>query len=178
MCSKSLLSVVEVYFKLMKGKAPRKHSLHEKTAASVLLKLFIGSNEWCHTTDAPSAWVELHKTLFQYYRCACSKGLFPCCRRKYYRCACSKGLFACCRRQYYRCACSKGLFPCCRRVRPGRRRLKTAHGRPKQWRTRETPSLNSVMRQGHSPILSFVTTFKLESIKPRLDLICIFNLQI
>ena len=30
----------------MKGKALRKHSLHEKTAASVLLKLFI-------TTDAP-----------------------------------------------------------------------------------------------------------------------------
>jgi len=29
--------------KLMKGKAPRKHSLHEKTAASVLLKLFISS---------------------------------------------------------------------------------------------------------------------------------------
>jgi len=27
----------------MKGKAPRKHSLHEKTAASVLLKLFISS---------------------------------------------------------------------------------------------------------------------------------------
>jgi len=40
-------------FKLMKGKALRKHSLHEKTAASVLLKLFISSNEWCHTTDAP-----------------------------------------------------------------------------------------------------------------------------
>ena len=36
----------------MKGKALRKHSLHEKTAASVLLKLFISSNEWCHTTDA------------------------------------------------------------------------------------------------------------------------------
>jgi len=33
------------YFKLMKGKALRKHSLHEKTAASVLLKLFISSNE-------------------------------------------------------------------------------------------------------------------------------------
>jgi len=33
--------------KLMNGKALRKHSLHEKTAASVLLKLFI--------TDAPSA---------------------------------------------------------------------------------------------------------------------------
>ena len=31
--------------KLMKGKALRKHSLHEKTAASVLLKLFIGGNE-------------------------------------------------------------------------------------------------------------------------------------
>jgi len=30
--------------KLMKGKAPRKPSLHEKTAASVLLKLFISSN--------------------------------------------------------------------------------------------------------------------------------------
>jgi len=39
-----------VYTKLMKGKALRKHSLHEKTAASVLLKLFISSNEWCHTT--------------------------------------------------------------------------------------------------------------------------------
>ena len=39
----------------MKGKALRKHSLHEKTAASVLLKLFISSNEWCHTTDAPLA---------------------------------------------------------------------------------------------------------------------------
>jgi len=32
-------------FKLMKGNALRKHSLHEKTAASVLLKLFISSNE-------------------------------------------------------------------------------------------------------------------------------------
>ena len=31
--------------KLMKGKALRKHSLHEKTAASVLLKLLISSNE-------------------------------------------------------------------------------------------------------------------------------------
>jgi len=41
-----------VYIKLIKGKALRKHSLHEKTAASVLLKLFISSNEWCHTTDA------------------------------------------------------------------------------------------------------------------------------
>jgi len=29
---------------LMKGKALRKHSLHEKTAASVLLQLFISSN--------------------------------------------------------------------------------------------------------------------------------------
>ena len=31
--------------KLMKGKALRKQSLHEKTAASVLLKLFISGNE-------------------------------------------------------------------------------------------------------------------------------------
>jgi len=31
--------------KLMKGKALMKHSLHEKTAASVLLKLFISGNE-------------------------------------------------------------------------------------------------------------------------------------
>jgi len=35
----------ELYIKLMKGKAPTKHSLHEKTAVSVLLKLFISSNE-------------------------------------------------------------------------------------------------------------------------------------
>ena len=39
--------------KLMKRKALRKHSLHGKTAASVLLKLFISDNESCHTTDAP-----------------------------------------------------------------------------------------------------------------------------
>jgi len=45
------------YMKLMKEKVLRKH---EKTAASVLLKLFISSNEWCHTTDAPSAWADLH----------------------------------------------------------------------------------------------------------------------
>jgi len=31
--------------KLMKEKALRKHSLHKKTAASVLLKLFISGNE-------------------------------------------------------------------------------------------------------------------------------------
>jgi len=47
-------------FKLMKGKSLRRHSLQEKTAASVLLKPFISSYEWCHTTDAPSAWAELH----------------------------------------------------------------------------------------------------------------------
>jgi len=35
----------------MKGKALRKHSLHEKTAASVLLKLFISGNEWCLKTN-------------------------------------------------------------------------------------------------------------------------------
>ena len=37
--------------KLIKWKALRKHRLHDKTAASVLLKLFSRSNEWCHTTD-------------------------------------------------------------------------------------------------------------------------------
>jgi len=41
----------------MKGKALRKHSLHEKTAASVLLKLFISGNKWCHTTDAPYTYL-------------------------------------------------------------------------------------------------------------------------
>jgi len=39
----------------MKGKAPRKHSLHGNIAASVLLKLFISGNEKWHTTDAPLA---------------------------------------------------------------------------------------------------------------------------
>ena len=39
--------------KPMKGKALRKQSLHEKTAASALPKTFISSNEWRHTTDAP-----------------------------------------------------------------------------------------------------------------------------
>ena len=35
----------QIFNKLMKGKALRKHSMHEKTAASVLLKLFVSSNE-------------------------------------------------------------------------------------------------------------------------------------
>jgi len=39
------LPSTDVHNKLMKGKAPRKHILHEKTAASVLLKPFIGGNE-------------------------------------------------------------------------------------------------------------------------------------
>ena len=39
--------------KLTKGKALRKHSLCEKTAASVTLKPFISGNERRHTTDAP-----------------------------------------------------------------------------------------------------------------------------
>jgi len=34
----------------MKGKALRKHNLHEKKTASVLLKLLISGNEGCHTT--------------------------------------------------------------------------------------------------------------------------------
>jgi len=36
---------IQISIKLMKGKALRKHSLHEKTADSVLLKLFIKGNE-------------------------------------------------------------------------------------------------------------------------------------
>jgi len=39
--------------KLMKGMALRKHSLYEKTAASVLLKLFTSGYKGFHTTDAP-----------------------------------------------------------------------------------------------------------------------------
>ena len=43
---KSLLYAgLRINFKLVKEKALRKHSLHEKTTASVLLKLFISSNE-------------------------------------------------------------------------------------------------------------------------------------
>ena len=36
------------FIQLVKGKPLRKHSLPEKTAASVLLKLFISGNECCH----------------------------------------------------------------------------------------------------------------------------------
>jgi len=46
-------SLITDGIKLMKGKGLRKHSLHGKTAASVLLKLFISGNKRCHTTDAP-----------------------------------------------------------------------------------------------------------------------------
>ena len=46
----TILSIVRIVrimckIKLMKGKALERHSLHEKTAASVLLKLFISGNE-------------------------------------------------------------------------------------------------------------------------------------
>ena len=44
-CYRTSLFNIIIKLKLMKGKALRKHSLHEKTAASVLLKLFISSNE-------------------------------------------------------------------------------------------------------------------------------------
>jgi len=40
---------VTYLIKLMKGKSLRKHSLHGKTAASVLLMLFNSGNERCHT---------------------------------------------------------------------------------------------------------------------------------
>jgi len=39
-----MTDIVNTKLKLMKGKALRKHNLHEKTAASVLLKLFISGN--------------------------------------------------------------------------------------------------------------------------------------
>ena len=45
MVTSEICVVHMICIKLMKGKAPRKHSLHEKTAASVLLKLFISGNE-------------------------------------------------------------------------------------------------------------------------------------
>jgi len=45
----------------MKGKALEKQGLHEKIAASVLLKLLIRGNERCHTTDAP---LHMSRTLF------------------------------------------------------------------------------------------------------------------
>ena len=44
-CDFFFTAVLENKIKLMKRKALRKHSLHEKTAASVLLKPFISSNE-------------------------------------------------------------------------------------------------------------------------------------
>ena len=43
----------KIFLKTEKGKALRKQGLNEKTAASVLLKLFISGYERCHTTDAP-----------------------------------------------------------------------------------------------------------------------------
>ena len=48
--------------KLIKGKALRKHSLHEKTALSDLLKLFISSNEWCHTKN----WFDLYNEKWRF----------------------------------------------------------------------------------------------------------------
>jgi len=38
---------------MMKGEALRKHETPAKKTASVLLKLFIGSYDGCHTTNAP-----------------------------------------------------------------------------------------------------------------------------
>jgi len=38
-------AIKKFHNKLIKGKALRKHSLHEKTAASVLLKLIISGNK-------------------------------------------------------------------------------------------------------------------------------------
>jgi len=43
-----------------KGKVLRKHIMHEKIAASVLLKLFMSGNERCHVTKATSALAQLY----------------------------------------------------------------------------------------------------------------------
>ena len=51
-----MLAPVTIRAKLLETEervALRKQGLNEKTAASVLLKLFISGNERCHTTDAP-----------------------------------------------------------------------------------------------------------------------------
>ena len=40
-----------IAYELRKEKALRKHSLHGKIAASVLLELFISGKERCNTTD-------------------------------------------------------------------------------------------------------------------------------
>jgi len=53
--------ILDTLIKLRKWKAVRKHSLHWKIAASVLLKLFISGNERCHTNDAT---YRLSRTLF------------------------------------------------------------------------------------------------------------------
>jgi len=52
------------YIKHMKGKALGKHSLHGKTAASVLLKLFISGNERCHTIEDIQSQVGSGKCLY------------------------------------------------------------------------------------------------------------------
>jgi len=54
--------MVRVKIKPMKEKALRKHSLHGKIEASVLLKLFVSDNERCHTTT-PLA--QEHKSIFK-----------------------------------------------------------------------------------------------------------------
>jgi len=56
----------------MKEKALRIHSLHEKTAASVLLKPFISSNEWCHTTDPPPPLAHKRNSIFKCKQHTCT----------------------------------------------------------------------------------------------------------
>jgi len=55
----------------MKGKALRKHSLHEKTAASVLLKLFISSKAPVTLNGVAAAFVQRSKTMSA--RCGIAK---------------------------------------------------------------------------------------------------------
>jgi len=49
-----------------------KHSLHEKTTASVLLELFISSNKFWHTADAPermsgTQYIYVYKYIFSLF---------------------------------------------------------------------------------------------------------------
>ena len=48
-----VIVVIFVIIRTEERVALRKQGLNERTAASVLLKLFISGNERCHTTDAP-----------------------------------------------------------------------------------------------------------------------------
>ena len=51
-----MTTAVVSLIKLIKEKAIRKHSMHRKTAASVLLKLFISGKKYVTTLTPPTEW--------------------------------------------------------------------------------------------------------------------------